>query len=143
MPRSPDTAWAAGLIWRWLVIGGSRAPQYLGIAVRRWGLITGWGGTQRLPRLIGKGRALDMFVAAEKLAAAQALGIGLIDAIADDPVAEAGRSDSGFALNAAISNCAALRGSTSLVYRNQSASSTPMADRNETLPVNTSQPATC
>ena len=31
------------------------------------GLITGWGGTQRLPRLIGKGRALEMFVAAEKI----------------------------------------------------------------------------
>jgi enoyl-CoA hydratase/carnithine racemase len=55
------------------------------------GLITGWGGTQRLPRLIGKGRALEMFVAAEKVTAAQALGIGLVDAIAADPVAEAVR----------------------------------------------------
>ena len=40
------------------------------------GLITGWGGTQRLPRLIGKSRALKMFVAAEKLTAAQARKIG-------------------------------------------------------------------
>ncbi|HEX4783600.1 MAG TPA: enoyl-CoA hydratase/isomerase family protein [Candidatus Sulfotelmatobacter sp.] len=55
------------------------------------GLITGWGGTQRLPRLIGKGRALEMFVAAEKIAASQALRIGLVDAIAADPVAEAVR----------------------------------------------------
>ena len=55
------------------------------------GLITGWGGTQRLPRLIGKGRALEMFVAAEKVNAAQALRIGLVDAIAADPVAEAVR----------------------------------------------------
>ena len=31
------------------------------------GLITGWGGTQRLPRLIGKARALEMFVTAEKI----------------------------------------------------------------------------
>jgi enoyl-CoA hydratase len=53
------------------------------------GLITGWGGTQRLPRLIGKGRALEMFVAAEKITAAHALRMGLVDAIADDPVAEA------------------------------------------------------
>ncbi len=53
------------------------------------GLITGWGGTQRLPRLIGKGRALQMFVAAEKVSAADALGIGLIDAIAADPIADA------------------------------------------------------
>jgi enoyl-CoA hydratase len=55
------------------------------------GLITGWGGTQRLPRLIGKGRALEMFVAAEKVTAVQALRVGLVDAIADDPVAEAVR----------------------------------------------------
>jgi enoyl-CoA hydratase len=55
------------------------------------GLITGWGGTQRLPRLIGKGRALELFVAAEKVTSPRALEIGLIDAIADDPVAEAVR----------------------------------------------------
>jgi enoyl-CoA hydratase/carnithine racemase len=55
------------------------------------GLITGWGGTQRLPRLVGKGRALEMFVAAEKIMASQALRIGLVDAIAADPVAEAVR----------------------------------------------------
>jgi enoyl-CoA hydratase/carnithine racemase/predicted GIY-YIG superfamily endonuclease len=52
------------------------------------GLITGWGGTQRLPRLIGKGRALQMFCAAEKLDAARALQVGLVDAIAEDPVQE-------------------------------------------------------
>ena len=52
------------------------------------GLMTGWGGTQRLPRLIGKAAALQMFVAAEKLSAGHALRIGLVDAIADDPVAE-------------------------------------------------------
>jgi enoyl-CoA hydratase/carnithine racemase len=55
------------------------------------GLVTGWGGTQRLPRLVGKGRALAMLVAAEKLHAREAMAIGLIDAIADDPVAEAAR----------------------------------------------------
>ena len=53
------------------------------------GLITGWGGTQRLPRLIGKSRALRMFIAAEKLTAAQALEIGLVTKIVADPVAEA------------------------------------------------------
>jgi enoyl-CoA hydratase/carnithine racemase len=55
------------------------------------GLMTGWGGTQRLPRLIGKSRALELFIAAEKVSAARALEIGLVDAIADDPVAEAMR----------------------------------------------------
>ncbi len=53
------------------------------------GLITGWGGTQRLPRLVGKGVALEMFVAAEKPSAPRALEIGLVDAVEDDPVAEA------------------------------------------------------
>jgi len=53
------------------------------------GLITGWGGTQRLPRLIGKARALEMFVAAEKISAERALQIGLVDGIATDPVSEA------------------------------------------------------
>jgi enoyl-CoA hydratase len=53
------------------------------------GLITGWGGTQRLPRLVGKGKALEMFCAAEKLHAQQALRIGLVDEVADDPVAAA------------------------------------------------------
>jgi enoyl-CoA hydratase/carnithine racemase len=55
------------------------------------GLITGWGGTQRLPRLIGQARALEMFLAAEKVSAAQALRMGLIDRIAEDPIAEACR----------------------------------------------------
>ena len=55
------------------------------------GLITGWGGTQRLPRLIGKARALQMFVAAEKLDATEALQAGLVDAVVEDPVAEAVR----------------------------------------------------
>ncbi len=50
------------------------------------GLITGWGGTQRLPRLIGKARALQMFTEAEKLHAAEALRLGLVDAICDDPL---------------------------------------------------------
>jgi enoyl-CoA hydratase/carnithine racemase len=53
------------------------------------GLITGWEGTQRLPRLVGKARALQMFLAAEKLHARDALRYGLIDAIANDPLAAA------------------------------------------------------
>ena len=50
------------------------------------GLITGWGGTQRLPRLVGKARALEMFLAAEKAHAAKALEFGLVDGIAEEPV---------------------------------------------------------
>jgi enoyl-CoA hydratase len=49
------------------------------------GVMTGWGGTQRLPRLIGKSRAMQMFLLAEMVKADEALRIGLVDAIADDP----------------------------------------------------------
>jgi enoyl-CoA hydratase/carnithine racemase len=51
------------------------------------GVMTGWGGTQRLPRLIGKARAMQMFLLAEMVKADEALRIGLADKIADDPVA--------------------------------------------------------
>lgn len=53
------------------------------------GLITGWGGTQRLPRTIGKGRALQVFVAAEKITAMEACCTGLVDAVVEEPIAEA------------------------------------------------------
>ena len=53
------------------------------------GLITGWGGTQRLARLVGRARATEMFVAAEKVHASHAWLYGLVDAVADDPVAAA------------------------------------------------------
>jgi enoyl-CoA hydratase len=55
------------------------------------GLITGWGGTQRLPRLIGKAKALEVFMAAERISAARARELGLANLVADDPVAEAVR----------------------------------------------------
>lgn len=55
------------------------------------GLVTGWGGTQRLPRVVGGGRALQIFAGAEMIPAEEALRIGLVDCIQDDPVAEAFR----------------------------------------------------
>ena len=55
------------------------------------GLITGWGGTQRLPRLAGKAKALEIFVAADKVQARDAMRYGLVDAVAQNPVAEAVR----------------------------------------------------
>jgi enoyl-CoA hydratase/carnithine racemase len=51
------------------------------------GIMTGWGGTQRLPRLIGRARALQMFLTAEKLHARDAARIGLVDLVTDDPLA--------------------------------------------------------
>ena len=55
------------------------------------GVMTGWGGTQRLPRLIGKARAMQMFLLAEMVKADEALRIGLVDAVADDPILHATR----------------------------------------------------
>jgi enoyl-CoA hydratase len=50
------------------------------------GLITGWGGTQRLARLIGKPRALQMFLLAEMVDVEEAGRIGLVDEIFEDPL---------------------------------------------------------
>lgn len=47
----------------------------------RLGIITGWGGTQRLSRIIGQTRALDIFLTARRVDAREALEIGLINDI--------------------------------------------------------------
>lgn len=53
----------------------------------RLGVITGWGGTQRLPRIIGRARALELFVTAGRYSSEAALEMGLITRVAD-PVLE-------------------------------------------------------
>ena len=53
------------------------------------GIITGWGGTQRLPRLIGKIRAIEFFVTARRFMSNEALRIGLITGIFDPVIDEA------------------------------------------------------
>lgn len=50
------------------------------------GIITGWGGTQRLPRLVGEAHALEMFFTASPIDAERAKEIGLVSAIVDDPL---------------------------------------------------------
>lgn len=50
------------------------------------GIMTGWGGTQRLPRMIGEAAAIEMFFTGRRVNAAEALTLGLVDAVADDPV---------------------------------------------------------
>jgi enoyl-CoA hydratase len=52
----------------------------------RLGLIPGGGGTQRLPRLVGAGRALRMILTAELVDAEEAHRIGLVDMLCDDDV---------------------------------------------------------
>jgi enoyl-CoA hydratase len=52
------------------------------------GLIPGYGGTQRLPRLIGEARALEMILTARTIDAPTASGWGLVNKVIDgDPVA--------------------------------------------------------
>jgi len=53
----------------------------------RLGIITGWGGTQRLPRLIGAARALEMFATARRLNASEALDFGLVSHVHADALA--------------------------------------------------------
>lgn len=45
------------------------------------GLIPGFGGSQRLPRLVGRGRALQMLLSGEPIDAAEAWRIGLVNAV--------------------------------------------------------------
>jgi enoyl-CoA hydratase/carnithine racemase len=52
------------------------------------GIITGWGGTQRLPRLVGEAKALEIFLTAKRVTAEEALDIGLIDKISENPLRE-------------------------------------------------------
>jgi enoyl-CoA hydratase len=49
----------------------------------RRGIITGWGGTQRLPRLIGTARALDMFTTARRVDCREAYEIGLVSKVGE------------------------------------------------------------
>jgi enoyl-CoA hydratase len=45
------------------------------------GLIAGYGGSQRLPRLVGRGRALELLLAGDPIGAAEAHRIGLVNAV--------------------------------------------------------------
>src|SRR5580658_5424373 len=45
------------------------------------GIVPGYGGTQRLPRLIGRGRALELLLSGEPINAAEAHRIGLVNAV--------------------------------------------------------------
>jgi enoyl-CoA hydratase len=49
------------------------------------GIVPGYGATQRLPRLIGRGRALELLLSGESIDAAEAHRIGLVNALAPQP----------------------------------------------------------
>jgi enoyl-CoA hydratase/carnithine racemase len=55
------------------------ADALFGLPEVRLGLIPGAGGTQRLPRLVGRGRACEIMLSAREVPAAEAGAIGLVD----------------------------------------------------------------
>ncbi|MDR6854924.1 enoyl-CoA hydratase [Variovorax guangxiensis] len=56
-----------------------------GLPEVKLGLIPGYGGTQRLPRLVGQGRALEMVMTGRSVDAEEALAIGLVNRIVQAP----------------------------------------------------------
>ncbi|HEX8267351.1 MAG TPA: enoyl-CoA hydratase/isomerase family protein [Pyrinomonadaceae bacterium] len=50
------------------------------------GIMTGWGGTQRLPRIVGEAKALEFFLTAKRFSAGEAMQIGLINQISETPL---------------------------------------------------------
>ena len=55
------------------------------------GIITGWGGTQRLPRIVGRTRALELFATARRVHSPEALLTGLVTTV-EDPVLACARA---------------------------------------------------
>jgi enoyl-CoA hydratase len=76
----------------------------LGLPEIKLGLIPGYGGTQRLPRLIGEARALELILTGRTVTAEEALAIGLVNRLADGDLIEAGtdfaRTMTGYSLRA-------------------------------------------
>ncbi len=57
----------------------------LGIPAVKLNLVAAWGGLERLPRLVGMTKALDLLVSGRSIDEAEANRIGLIDAIVAEP----------------------------------------------------------
>jgi len=51
----------------------------------RLGLFGAWGGTVRLPRVVGEGNAMDLALSGRTIDAAEALRMGLVSRVVDDP----------------------------------------------------------
>src|SRR6185295_10195560 len=74
---------------------------YMGVYCRRWGVPLSDGGTVRLPRLVGQGRALEIIITGRKVEAAECLRIGLCERVvpegeARSAAAELARQIAGF-----------------------------------------------
>ncbi len=69
-----------------LRVAGPRAR--LGVPEVKLGLLPGAGGTQRLPRLVGRAAALDLTMTGRSAEPEEALSLGLVDRVVDDAVGE-------------------------------------------------------
>ena len=65
----------------WCDLRVAQEDAVLGVFCRRWGVPLIDGGTVRLPRVVGLGRALDMIITGRAVAAGEALQIGLVDRV--------------------------------------------------------------
>jgi enoyl-CoA hydratase len=65
----------------WCDLRVAQEDAVLGVFCRRWGVPLIDGGTVRLPRLIGLGRALDMILSGRGVTAAEAQQMGLVDRV--------------------------------------------------------------
>jgi enoyl-CoA hydratase len=65
----------------WCDLRVAQEDAVLGVFCRRWGVPLIDGGTVRLPRLIGQGRALDMILTGRGVPAAEAQQMGLVDRV--------------------------------------------------------------
>ncbi|WP_382163030.1 enoyl-CoA hydratase/isomerase family protein [Hydrogenophaga sp. ANAO-22] len=63
-----------------------------GLPEVKLGLIPGYGGTQRLPRLVGVGRALEMVMSGRTVGAEEALAMGLVNRIVQAPALDAAKA---------------------------------------------------
>ena len=66
----------------WCDLRVMEEDAYFGVYCRRWGIPLIDGGTVRLPRIVGQGRALDIILTGRKVAAEEAFRIGLAERIA-------------------------------------------------------------
>ncbi len=68
----------------WCDLRVAERSAAFGVFCRRWGVPLIDGGTVRLPRIVGLGRALDMILTGRPVGAEEALRIGLADRVVDD-----------------------------------------------------------